>query len=59
MNVIDKYMGSFFMMGSINLPNIEKALEFEGMEVNQTNIQKIMIYLNTALIQQQEDLKNG
>lgn len=59
MMVIERYLGSFFTMGSINLTNIQKALEFEGLEVNQTNIQKILIYLNNASSIQQEDKTNG
>ena len=59
MTVIEKYYGSFFIESSIFLAGIEKSLQIDNIEVNQTNIQKILIYINNSLIQQAEDRKNG
>ncbi len=59
MTVIEKYYNCFFIEGSIFLSGIEKALYFDNIEINQTNIQKILIYINNSLIQQAEDRKNG
>lgn len=46
-------------MGTINLGGIKNALEFDNVPLSQTNIQKILIYANNYLIQQQEDKDNG
>ena len=59
MTVIEKYYNSFVNEGSINLLSIDKALQFDNIEATQSNIQKILIYINNSLIQQAEDRKNG
>jgi len=59
MLVIEKYYSSFITESSISLISIEKALQFDGLEVNQSHIQKILIYINNSLIQQAEDRKDG
>ena len=54
MSVIDRYINSFLIMGSINFQAIESVLQIENIDVNNTNIQKILIYINNLLQQRNE-----